>query len=240
MKIPASFLFLYLITFHLQAQNIKDIIKQGEQAINTTSGSKLTNDDIINGLKEALTIGGENAGKLASRADGYLKNPAIKIPFPKEARDMEKSLRSMGLGKEVDQFVTSLNRAAEDAAKKSAPIFTNAIKKINIQDGLAILKGSDHAATDFLKSKTSTELRNAFKPVIDQSINKANVATYWKTLADVYNKLPFVKKVNTNLSDYTTGKALDGLFLLVAQEEQKIRKNPAAQITDLLKKVFGK
>lgn len=223
----------------VKAQNLNDIIKQGQQAVNSTKGSNLSNDEIIRGLKEALTVGGSNAGNMASKVNGYLKNPAIKIPFPKEAKDMESTLRSMGMGKEVDNFVSRLNHAAEDAAKQSVPIFTDAIKGINIADGLTILRGGDHAATDFLKSKTLEPLKEKFSPVINKSIDKFKVATYWKTLADVYNKIPFVKKMNPNLVDYTTGKALDGLFILVAEEELKIRKNPAAQITDLLKKVFG-
>jgi len=221
------------------AQNINDLIKKGNDAVNN-KGTGLSNEEIIGGLKEALTIGGKNAGSLASKVDGYYKNPAIKIPFPKEAKDMESTLRNVGLGKEVDEFVMSLNRAAEDAAKESVPIFTDAIKTITINDGLSILRGSDRAATDYLKSKTENQLKIKFKPVIDRSVNKMNVGNYWKTLADAYNKMPFVKKVNPNLVEYTTVKALDGLFLLVAQEEAKIRKNPAAQVTDLLKKVFGK
>lgn len=220
-------------------QKINDIIKQGQEVVNNTKGANLSNDEIIKGLKEALTVGGTNAGNLASKANGYLKNPAIKIPFPKEARDMESTLRNIGMGKQVDDFIVSLNRAAEDAAKQSIPIFTDAVKSINISDGLTILRGGDHAATDFLKSKTLEPLTAKFTPVVNKSINKLNVAAYWKSLADVYNKMPFVKKVNPDLIGYTTGKALDGLFHLVAEEELKIRKNPAAQVTDLLKKVFG-
>lgn len=234
--------FLIVILFStlsVTGQNLNELLQQGQNAVTSTKGGDLSNDEIIKGLKEALTVGGSNAANLASKAGGYLKNPAIKIPFPKEARDMESTLRNIGMGKEVDNFIKSLNSAAEDAAIQSVPIFTDAIKGMNISDGLAILKGSEQAATDFLKSKTLPSLKIKFKPVIEKSINKLNVATYWKQLADAYNKMPFVKKVNPNLVDYTTGKALDGLFVLVAQEEKKIRKDPAAQITDLLKKVFG-
>jgi len=236
-----ALVILLLLNQSVFAQNINELIKEGEKMVNDkTKGTGLTNDEIIGGLKEALTIGSKNAGDFASKVNGYYKNPSIKIPFPKEARDMEKTLRSVGLNKEVDQFVMSLNRAAEDAAKQSIPIFADAVKKITINDGLSILRGNDHAATEYLKSKTLSQLKIKFKPVIDKSVNKMNVGKYWKTLADAYNKMPFVKKVNPNLTDYTTGKALDGLFYLVAQEELKIRKDPAAQVTDLLKKVFGK
>ena len=222
-----------------RAQNLQELIQKGQQTLNNTRGANLSNDEIISGLKEALTVGGTNAGNLASKADGFFKNPSIKIPFPKEAKDMENTLRSIGLGKEVDRFILSLNRAAEDAAKKSIPIFTGAIKNMNIQDGLSILRGGDKAATEFLKTKTQDELTAAFKPVISKSIEKVNVTRYWKSLADAYNKIPLVKKVNPDLTAYTTGKALDGLFFLLGEEELKIRKDPAAQITDLLKKVFG-
>jgi hypothetical protein len=235
-------ILLLLINHSLFAQNINDLIKEGEKAVNNANSNKgagLTNDEIVGGLKEALTIGSKNAGDLASKVNGYYKNPKIKIPFPKEARDVESTLRNLGMNKEVDQFVMSLNRAAEDAAKQSIPIFSDAVKKITISDGLSILRGDDHAATEYLKSKTQSQLKTQFKPVIDKSVNKMNVGKYWKVLADAYNKMPFVKKVNPNLTDYTTGKALDGLFYLVAQQELKIRKDPAAQITDLLKKVFG-
>jgi len=231
-------LIAMLVGSHASAQNVNDLLNQGAAALNT-KGSNLSNEEIIGGLKEALTIGSSQAGKMASKMDGYLKNPAIKIPFPKDVKDVETTLRNMGMGKQVDDFITSLNRAAEDAAKEATPIFTDAVKKMTINDGLSILRGTEHAATDYLKSKTTDPLKGKFTPVISKSLNKMNVAHYWKVLADVYNKLPLVKKVNPNLIDYTTGKALDGLFYLVAQQEAKIRKDPAAQVTDLLKKVFG-
>ncbi|HKR03234.1 MAG TPA: DUF4197 domain-containing protein [Bacteroidia bacterium] len=213
-------------------QSIKD-------AQNAVSGKNLSNDDIIKGLKEALSVGSKNSATKASKMDGYYKNPLIKIPFPKEAQQMESTLKSIGMSKQVDQFVVTLNRAAEDAAKKAAPIFVNAITKMTITDGMNILKGKDDAATQFLKNTTSAQLKNEFMPVVKASINKVQVTKYWNPLVTNYNKVPFVTKMNPNLDDYVTQKAIEGLFTLVAQEEAKIRKDPAARVSDILKKVFG-
>lgn len=216
-------------------------VKHGSliNASSAVSASSLSNDDIAKGLKEALTVGIQNAGNLASKLDGYYKNPQIKIPYPSQVRDMMTTLNSLGMEKEVNAFVKQLNRAAEDAAIKAAPIFISAITNMNINDGLTILKGGDNAATQFLKQNTSNELTNQFRPVITTSLQKVEITKYWNPLFKKYNQLPFVKKVNPNLDDYVTGKAIDGLFTLVAQEELKIRKDPMAQITDLLKKIFG-
>lgn len=205
-----------------------------------TQGNKnLSSDDIVNGLKEALNVGTKNSTTSASKVDGYLKNPKIKIPFPPEAEQMEKTLRSVGMGEQVDNFVVSMNRAAEEAAKDAAPIFIDAIKNMNISDGMSILKGSDTAATHYLRQQTTAELIVKFTPVIKAAIEKVKVTSYWTPLVTKYNKIPFVKKQNPNLDQYVTLKALDGLFYLISQEELKIRKDPAAQVTDLLKKVFG-
>lgn len=216
-----------------------DLDKSIKDVTGAVSGNKLSNDDIIKGLKEALSVGSKNSSSKASKTDGYYKNPLIKIPFPKEAQQMESTLKSMGMTKQVDQFVLTLNRAAEDAAKKAAPIFLSAITKMTITDGMNILKGKDDAATQFLKSTTSSQLKSEFKPVITASLNKVKVTQYWNPLMTTYNKVPFVTRMNPNLDEYVTQKAMDGLFTLVAQEELKIRKDPAARVTDILKKVFG-
>lgn len=206
---------------------------------NNVSNNNLPNDDIVAGLKEALNVGTNNATTSASKADGFLKNPAIKIPFPTEADKMEKTLRSLGMNKQVDDFVASMNHAAEDAAKDAAPIFLNAVKNMTITDGVSILKGSDSAATGYLRNQTSADLTVKFLPVIKASLQKMQVTKYWEPLMKKYNQIPFVKKQNPNLDQYVTSKALSGLFLLISQEELKIRKDPAARVTDLLKKVFG-
>ena len=231
----AAFLFASVSCF---AQNeFDEKLKELMNAIKTPSS--LSNDDIVKGLKEALSVGSNNSAAKASKKDGYYKNPLIKIPFPKEAQQMESTLKSIGMNKQVDQFVMTLNRAAEDAAKKAAPIFVSAITKMTITDGLNILKGKDDAATQFLKKTTSTQLKSEFQPIVKASINKVQVTKYWNPLVTNYNKVPFVTKMNPNLDDYVTQKAIEGLFTLVAQEEGKIRKDPAARVSDILKKVFG-
>jgi uncharacterized protein YdaL len=141
--------------------------------------------------------------------------------------------------KQVEEFEKQLNRAAEDAAKKAAPIFVSAVTKMTINDGITILRGKDDEATQYLRKTTNTQLTNEFKPVISASLKKVQITKYWKPLITAYNKIPFVKKANPNLDDYVTTKATDGLFILVAQEETKIRKDPAARVSDILKKVFG-
>jgi len=199
----------------------------------------LSNDEIISGLKEALTVGSNNASSSASKVDGYFKNPIIKIPFPPQAQQMESSLRSIGMGKQVDEFVMTLNRAAEEAAKGAAPVFVDAVKKMTITDGLNILRGSDTAATGYLRKTTSNPLHDSFKPVIKTATQKVDVTKYWAPLVSAYDKIPFVTHVNPDLDEYITQRALTGLFYLVSQEETKIRKDPAARVTDILKRVFG-
>lgn len=207
--------------------------------INSTLGSGLSNQEITQGLKEALNVGSKNATDKASQLDGFYKNNLIKIPFPKEAREMRSTLLKMGMKKQVEDFEKQLNRAAEDASKKAAPIFVSAVTKMTINDGLTILRGKDDEATQYLKRTTTSDLTREFKPIISSSLQKVQITKYWKPLVTTYNKLPFVKKMNPNLDDYVTGRATEGLFILVAQEETKIRKDPAARISDILKKVFG-
>jgi hypothetical protein len=217
--------------------NIGKIGKEVNKAINT--GAPLSNQEVIDGLKQALTIGSQNSSTTASKVDGYFKNPIIKIPFPPQAKKMEQELRSIGMNKQVDDFILTINRAAEEAAKQSAPIFTNAVKEMTITDGMNILKGADTAATGYLRQKTSISLHDKFKPVIRTATQKVDVTKYWTPLITAYNKIPFVEKMNPDLEEYITQRALSGLFYLVSQEEIKIRKDPAARVTDLLKKVFG-
>jgi hypothetical protein len=143
------------------------------------------------------------------------------------------------MNKQVDEFVLTLNRAAEEAAKEAGPVFVGAVKQMTITDGVKILKGKDDEATQYLKRTTSTELKNKFSPIVKRAIEKVKVTSYWNPLASAYNKIPLVEKVNPNLDEYVTQKALDGLFYLVAQEELKIRKDPVARVTELLRRVFG-
>jgi Protein of unknown function (DUF4197) len=234
-KLFAGIAFFAAINFASAQNNILN------QVVNSvTGGGGLSNDQIIKGLKEALNVGTNNSTAAASKLDGFYKNPLIKIPFPAEAKNMEKQLRSIGMGKEVDKFTKTLNRAAEDAAKKAAPIFLDAVKKMTITDGLSILNGGNEAATNYLKGASGVALKAAFKPVIQASLQKVEITKYWTPLTKSYNKLPFAKKVNPDLNEYVTQRAMDGLFKLVAKEELKIRTDPAARINDILKKVFGK
>ena len=230
----AFYLFVFLISFTVsESQDLKGLM-------NTVSKSGLSTDEIGKGLKEALNAGVQKGTAQLAATDGFFKNATVKILLPPEAVKAEKTLRDMGLGAEVDEAILSMNRAAEDAAKSAAPIFVDAIKQMTIQDAAGILKGGDSAATTYLRQKTNASLSNAFNPIIKQSLAKVDATQYWNTAFSTYNKVPFVKKVNTDLTAYVTEKALAGIFYQVAQEEQKIRKNPAAQTTDLLKKVFGK
>ncbi len=220
------------------------VINAAETILGTKTGTgsatpSLTNDEVIKGLKEALTVGTNNSSGMVAKADGYLKNPKVFIPWPAEAKDMKEKLIKMGMQKKVTEFETSLNRAAEEAAKKAAPVFVDAITNMSVSDGFAILNGNDTAATHYLREKTYAPLKEKFMPTIKEAVTKAKVASYWKPLATAYNKLPGVKKQNPNLDDYVCTKAINGLMTLIADEEAKIRKDPMARVTDLLKKVFG-
>jgi len=199
----------------------------------------LTTAEVAEGLKEALIKGISTGSDLASQVDGYFKNPEIKIPFPPEVKKVEDKLRQIGLGNEVDKFVMTLNRGAEDAAKEVKPIFITAIKAMTIQDAWGILKGEQDAATQYLKRTTTPQLKEKFKPVIQNSLNKVSATKYYGDIVNTYNKIPFTDDVNPNLDDYATDKAIEGLFTLIAREEKNIRQDPVARTTELLKKVFG-
>ena len=203
-----------------------------------SKGSSLSNDEIIRGLKEALTIGTDSSAKRLNKADGFFANAAIKILMPEEAKKAEKTLRSVGMGSLVDKAILSMNRAAEDAAGGISTIFWDAIKGMTLTDGLSILRGGDFAATEYLKKNTTAQLTEKMRPVIEASLSKVNATSYWKDVFTAYNKFSKTP-VNTDLSAYVTERSMSGIFYSVGQEEQKIRKDPAAQVTGLLKKVFG-
>jgi hypothetical protein len=202
-------------------------------------GKGLSSDDIAAGLKDALNHGIQKSTQQLSAVDGFFKDAAVKILFPPEAAKMEKTLRNAGFGAQVDKAILDINRAAEDAAKSAAPIFLDAIKNMSVSDGINILRGPDTAATGYLRKSTSVRLTAAFLPVIKSSLDKVGATNSWKTVVDAYNKIPFHSKVNSDLPAYTTDKALGGVFYYVAVEEKSIRKNPAGQADELLKKVFG-
>ncbi|WP_192085930.1 DUF4197 domain-containing protein [Algoriphagus sp. Y33] len=198
-----------------------------------------TDSEINSGLKQALEYGASYASDRLSKEDGYLGNLAIKIVFPEEAKKVESTLRSLGLGSLCDQVITSVNRAAEDAAIEAKPIFVAAIKDMSIADVKNILLGSDNAATKYFQNKTTTSLEGKFKPIIESSLTKVGATRYWSDVIGRYNKIPLMTPIEADLSNFVTQKAIDGLFYEIAKEELKIRENAAARSTILLQKVFG-
>ena len=191
-------------------------------------------------LKQALQVGTENAVKLTGRTDGYFTNKAIKILMPEQLSTIEKGLRMAGYGPEVDQLVLSMNRAAERAAPEAKKIFWDAIGKMTIDDAQRILNGTSTAATDYFKDKTSASLSLAFRPIVDRAMDEVGTARQYNELLGQAKAIPFLKTENYDLDRYVVGKALDGLFRVVGDEERKIRSDPAARITSLMKEVFGK
>lgn len=204
--------------------------------------TQLTQAEVAKGLKEALTVGIGNAVNVVAVTDGFYKNSEIKIPFPEEAIKVKEFCINAGLKNQVTQFEEKLNRAAEEAAKGSKDVFIAAITQMTISDAITILKGGDDAATQYLKKTTSTTLYNKFYPVVVSATDKIMLAKYWTPLVEKYNTAMTItggEKVNTDLNAYVTNKALDGLYLMVAKEEKKIRVDPIARVSDILVKVFG-
>jgi hypothetical protein len=201
--------------------------------------SVLSDSKIISGLKEALQIGTDNAVNLTGKMDGYFLNQVIKILMPEKLKTFEKGLRTVGYGPKVDEFILSMNRAAERAAPFAKDIFWGAIKEMTFDDARKVLSGSDTAATEYFKGKTTNRLTSTFKPIVSKSMDEVGVTRQYKELVGRYESIPFVKKESFDLDQYVVTKALDGLFHMVGEEEKKIRKNPTARTTDLLKEVFG-
>jgi len=199
----------------------------------------LDNDTIVSGLKEALSVGTENAIKSVSQVDGYFGNDIIKVIMPEKIEKVADVLGKVGYQQQVDGFILSMNRAAERAAPEAASIFGSAIKEMTLDDARGILDGGDTAATDYFKAKTSEKIYETFKPIISSSMNEVGVTRSYKEMMDKYTALPFMKSESLDLDHYVTDKGLDGLFYMLGQEEKKIRTNPAGRVTELLKKVFG-
>jgi hypothetical protein len=231
--------FLLLLLPQIASAQFDDFLK-GVDKLASPGAKTLGDDKIISGLKEALSIGTENTVNLTGNTDGFLKNEAIKILLPEKLQSMDKALRLAGFGPQVDEFVVSMNRAAEQAAPLAKPIFKDAVTNMSFDDARKILNGGNTAATDYFKGKTRDQLATAFKPEVEKTMNQVGVTTQYKQLVGQYTTLPFVKGPAFDVDDYVVGKSLDGLFYTLAQEEQKIRTNPAARVTDLLKEVFGK
>lgn len=228
-------LALLLLVLQLSScDTLQSILNEG------LASQALTNAEIVAGLKQALEIGATEGAQALSRQDGYLKSP-YKILLPPEARAITDRLQNVpGFSQVENILLEKINRGAEDAAKRAAPIFRSAITSMSVNDALGILTGEKDAATQYLNRTTSNQLYNEFNPVIIQSLDKFDARKYWRDAVTAYNKIPFVEKANPSLDDYVTRQALDGLFKMVAVKELDIRTNLSARSTDLLRKVFAR
>jgi hypothetical protein len=217
---------LLLLTLGI-VTNACDVVQDAASILNSGSGSgsnALTNDEVIGGLKEALTFGINNATALTSRTDGFLRNSEISIPWPQDALVVKEKAEEWGLKSQVDNIITTLNRAAEEASKEAAPIFVNAIKSMSISDGFSILNGGDGSATRFLRDRTTAQLKTAFKPKVDAAIEKVELTKYWNPVITRYNQstvLTGAQRMNPDLNDYVLTRSIDGLFKMVEKEENK-------------------
>lgn len=239
--------FIVLLAFghsSCAGQDIMGKLKKAGKDLTKVS-APLSNDEVVSGLKEALTIGAKNSTGLTSKLDGFYKNPEIFIPFPEEATKVKNTAIDVGLSEQVTKFEMTLNRAAEEATKEAVSIFVNAITSMSVKDGFKILKGGQGAATDFLKNATREQLVQKFSPKVKAAIETVELTKYWEPLINKYNQVnslnPFGAKeeIDPDLNAYVTDRAIDGLFVMVEKEENKIRSNPAARVTDLLEKVFS-
>jgi len=230
---PVIFLFLVIGFISMSVNSCEQLVRV-----------PMSDAEVANGLREALTIGAVNAVLSTNKEDGFFQNPAIKIPFPPEATGAMNYMQNSALLRPLlNEFVLRLNRAAEHASAQARPIFTNTIRDITIQDAWGILRGGSNAATNYLHNRTYTPLYDAYKPDIINSLNTVGAQAAWQELTTTYNTIaalsPNLNAVNTDLADYATRKALDGLFHIVAIEENKIRQDPAARVTELLQRVFA-
>ena len=234
LRIFLIIVLLGVLSFGSRAQ----LLDQAKKLIGSST-TGFTEKDASDAIREALVKGTGESVKFVSQVNGYFGNPEIKIPFPENAREIESKLRSIGLGRKVDEFIVTMNHAAEEAAKDAEPIFVSAITGMTVNDAIQIVKGKNDAATQYLSKTTSPALKTKFTPVIKTALDKVDATRMWKDLVDAYNQIPFVKRQNPDLPGYVTDKAISGLFVMIAKEELKIRQNPVARTTELLKKVFG-
>ena len=229
---------LVLFSFVFACQGgVNDVLNQVAKELQTSQGLSL--GDIVAGLKEALQVGTENTVNITSKLNGYYNNPQIKIPLPENVRKVEDLLRMAGLGDQVTAFEKSMNRAAERAAPAAKELFFGAIKQMTFADAKKILNGGENEATLYFKSKTYTPLTQRFEPLVHGAMSEVGVTRYYQNLEKKIRVLPVKGLLDFNLDQYVTSKALDGLFYMLAQEEAKIRRDPAARVTDLLKRVFS-
>lgn len=219
---------------------LDDLLKKTQQAAQSANAGRLSNDKITAGLKQALQISTGKAVAATGRPDGFLKNAAIRILLPEKLRLIGNSMRMMGAGTQVDELEVGMNRAAEQAAPAAKQIFLNALTRMTFADARQILSGGDTAATDYFKKVSSDQLTTAFTPIVHKSMENVGVIRQYNQLLQNPAMAVMARKQNLNLDSYVVGKTLDGLFYMLGQEEKKIRRDPAAQTTALLKEVFGK
>jgi len=231
-----SLLFVFGYGPQVEA-GFQDWLKETVKKIGGEKG--LSEDEIVNGLKQALEVGTSSAVRNVSAIDGYFKNPKIRIPLPENVKKVENLLRTTGFGSQVDKFELSMNRAAERAAPEAKSIFWDAIKQMTFTDARQILDGADDAATKYFEGKTSGRLQQIFKPITHQAMSEVGATHYYQSIDDKIKTIPFADRLRFDLDQYVTDKALSGLYVMLAEEEKKIRQDPAARVTDLLKKVFG-
>ena len=229
-------LFFVIVNFPMSQAQINDLLKKAKGSVAVLKGEDV---DVSAGLKEALNNGIEAAVSQLSAKNGYLESP-YKVLIPSDAQKIIDKVKMIPGFQDVEtKLVNQMNQAAEIAAKKATPIFLNAIKQMSFADAKSILTGTENAATTYLSTTSRQPLYNEFLPVIQSSLDEVNARTYWKTVIDAYNKIPFVKKMNPELDAHVNNKALDGLFALVAIKEKGIRTDVNQRTSDLLKKVFG-
>jgi len=216
-----------------------DLIKYVDLSKVISANTPLTNDEIVRGLKDALSIGTNNAVSVLSKTNGFYGDPLVKILFPPEVQYVADKLYSIGAGKLIDDFILKMNQGAENAVVKAGPVFVNAVKTMSFTDAMGILKGADDAATSYFKTNTRSQLFALFKPEVQKVLDQMQVTKYWTDVTSAYNKIPLTKKVETDLAKYVTEKTMDGLFKKLAIEEKKIRTDPVARTTEILKRVFG-
>jgi hypothetical protein len=239
MKKLAAFAAALVVALLLLVSCLETVQSSLSASLRSGPRQGLDEDTVIAGLKEALRIGTKNAVDLVSKTDGYYRNPRITIPLPQDLKNVADTLRRIGLGGKVDEFVQTMNRAAEEAAPKAVDIFVDAVAGMTVQDAMGILRGADNAATAYFERKTRSALHSAFLPVVAKVLDQVGVTSLYKSIIQVYSALPGARRVTFDLNVYVTDRALDGLFLMLADEEKKIRKDPAARVTDLLRRVFG-
>lgn len=219
--------------------NSCDVLAQLDPSVLDQISVPLTEKEAVDGLKEALMEGVFHAVEVGSASNGFWGNEQLQIPWPEEALKVKTTLEKAGFSNLTEQFEESMNHAAESATAKAKPVFTKAIKEMTVADALDLVRGEDNAATLYLKNKTESELKVAFEPVVEQAMGEGKVTELWSKLVTTYNKIPLTKDVNADLTGYITERTLNGVFLLVEEQEKEIRDNPAARVTETLKRVFG-